>query len=212
MSHVLQSDYLPRLSSAGFEIRPTPKPVQDTLVGLYALRSGSSSSEGSDPQFHSGDPRFVDASDVGADILRLLQPIHEEFAGVALEPSAAYGLRDYQRGNTLRMHVDRVATHIVSSVLQVAQDVDAPWPLTVRCAGADHQVYLEPGQMVLYEGAACAHGRPEPLNGRSFVNLFVHYKPVDWSWSVEKLLECARSDGRIESNGDWSEIPSRANP
>jgi prolyl 4-hydroxylase len=56
------------------------------------------------------------------------------------------------------------------------QDVDEPWPLEVfDHAGKAHQAVLHPGEMLLYEGATCAHGRPAPLNGRFMANVFVHF-------------------------------------
>lgn len=36
------------------------------------------------------------------------------------------------------------------------------------------QVTMKPGDMVLYEGASCAHGRPAPLVGRYMANTFLH--------------------------------------
>ena len=86
-------------------------------------------------------------------------------------------------------------------MLQVAQDVDEPWPLMVERGGRIHEVYLAPGQMVLYEGAARDHGRPTPLRGRSFVNLFAHYRPADWPWTAETLVMRARHDGVIDASG-----------
>lgn len=38
---------------------------------------------------------------------------------------------------------------------------------------------VEPGEMVLYEGSSCIHGREKPLNGDWFANLFIHMAPVD---------------------------------
>ena len=48
-------------------------------------------------------------------------------------------------------------------------------------------VTIVPGEMIKYEGSACAHGRELPLEGDWFANLFVHFQllddspPVDWS-------------------------------
>lgn len=56
------------------------------------------------------------------------------------------------------------------------QDVDEPWPLEVfDHDGRAHQASLQPGEMLLYEGATCAHGRTAPLNGRFMANVFVHF-------------------------------------
>ena len=43
-----------------------------------------------------------------------------------------------------------------------------------------HQVYLLPGDMVLYESALLLHGRPYGLNGSSYANAFMHYRPQSW--------------------------------
>ncbi len=172
---------VPLLSEAGFVVRPTPRPVQNLLQSLLEVRSSRSRPEEADTTFHLGpDNDFIDIAEVADDVLRFLLPIHEAFAGVPLAPSAMYGLRNYRAGATLRMHRDRVETHVISSVLQIAQDVDEPWTLEVEVGGKTHEILLSPGQMVLYEGASCAHGRPKPLVGRSFVNVFVHYRPIDW--------------------------------
>ena len=56
------------------------------------------------------------------------------------------------------------------------QDVDEPWPLEVfDHGGRAHQASLQPGEMLLYEGATCAHGRTAPLHGRFMANVFVHF-------------------------------------
>ena len=43
--------------------------------------------------------------------------------------------------------------------------------------GKNVNVTLKPGEMVMYEGAVVPHGRPYPLNGDFYENLFVHYRP-----------------------------------
>ena len=42
--------------------------------------------------------------------------------------------------------------------------------------GRPGKVTLKAGEMLLYESARVPHGRMEPLNGRRFDNLFVHFK------------------------------------
>ena len=44
--------------------------------------------------------------------------------------------------------------------------------------GRPEKVTLKAGEMLLYESARVPHGRMEPLNGRRFDNLFVHFKWV----------------------------------
>jgi prolyl 4-hydroxylase len=40
------------------------------------------------------------------------------------------------------------------------------------------QVYLQAGEMVLYEGARLNHGRPMRLKGKAFGNIFTHFAPM----------------------------------
>jgi len=47
--------------------------------------------------------------------------------------------------------------------------------------GHDGKVYnvtMEPGDMVLYESHSVLHGRPFPLKGRYYANIFVHFEPA----------------------------------
>ena len=59
-------------------------------------------------------------------------------------------------------------------------DADSDW-LTEFIDHADnsHMVALRPGDMVFYESASVLHGRPRPLRGRFYANLFVHFAPVN---------------------------------
>jgi prolyl 4-hydroxylase len=84
----------------------------------------------------------------------------------------------------LEEHVDRIQTHAVSAILQIDQEIDEPWGLTLLDhKGVTHWVYLLPGEMVYYESAKCLHGRPRPFVGKSFANVFVHYKPSEgWDY------------------------------
>lgn len=117
-------------------------------------------------------------------ILRTLQPQHEEWAGVALEPSIAYGLRVYQNGSSLTMHTDRIETHVVSSILHVDRDYggNEPWPIVIEgLDGVTAEVDLQPGQMLLYESAKCTHGRPRTFKGNWYTSLFIHYRPLEYA-------------------------------
>jgi hypothetical protein len=198
----LQLHYLPRLSEHGYEIRPTPGPVHDLLTSVLEIRRTRAGTERPEPEIRpTGEADLVDVGDLGADLLRWLQPLHEAFAGVPLVPSNVYGIRSYRGGNTLEMHLDRSGALIVSSILQIDQDVDEPWPLVVELDGRRREIVLEPGQMLLYEGATTLHGRPSPLMGRSFANLFVHYRPAEWSWDVSRITRRALHDGLIDVFG-----------
>ena len=57
------------------------------------------------------------------------------------------------------------------------QSVDDDWPLYVLDNdGGEHRVMMKPGDMVWYESARVIHGRPQPLQGEFFDNLFIHYR------------------------------------
>ncbi|MEM7584913.1 MAG: hypothetical protein AAF560_16085 [Acidobacteriota bacterium] len=116
---------------------------------------------------------------LNAEISRALQPAHEAWSGMSLTESACYGIRVYQRGSYLFNHVDRTETHIISSTICVDHRLDEPWPLTLEdIDGQLHQVDMEPGEFLYYEGAKLRHGRPYPLVGDYYAGMFVHYRPV----------------------------------
>jgi prolyl 4-hydroxylase len=90
----------------------------------------------------------------------------QEFTGEELTECSLYGVRVYTEGAVLNTHVDRLPL-VASAIINVAADVDEPWPLEV--IGHDGKAYnitMEPGDMVLYESHSVLHGRPFPLKGR----------------------------------------------
>mmetsp|Transcript_23084 Transcript_23084/g.34191 ORF Transcript_23084/g.34191 Transcript_23084/m.34191 type:complete len:599 (+) Transcript_23084:99-1895(+) len=111
-----------------------------------------------------------------------------DWAGVPVEQTVMYGLRQYQGGARLLTHVDRLTTHVVSLIVNVAQGgLEEEWPVEVfDHYGRLHEVVMEPGDMVYYESAKNLHSRNRPLKGKDafYTNLFTHYRPVgegdDW--------------------------------
>jgi prolyl 4-hydroxylase len=64
-------------------------------------------------------------------------------------------------------------------LVNVDQDVDEPWPLEVYGHdGKATNVTMAPGDMVLYESHSVIHGRPFPLKGSYYANVFVHFEPI----------------------------------
>ena len=142
-----------------------------------------------------------------------LKDLVEAWAGVPIEQTDMYGLRQYESGARLLTHVDRERTHAVSLIVNIAQgNLTEPWPVEVH----DHQdrlheVIMTPGDVVYYESAKCLHGRNRPLSGPNayYVNLFTHYRPVnDDEWftrpnhegTPEPVLE-VQGECRLEANG-----------
>jgi len=116
-----------------------------------------------------------------------LRSMVEEWAGVPVEETVMYGLRQYTQGARLLTHVDRHATHAVSMIVNVAQgNLTEPWPVEVHDhADRLHEVLMSAGDVVYYESAKCLHGRNRPMAGPNayYTNLFTHYKPIqegDW--------------------------------
>ena len=124
--------------------------------------------------------KLVDLSDeLRQAIFTAICPLLEDWVKIKLKPSAVYGIREYQRGATLKMHVDRIDTHQVSMIINVAQQVDKDWALHIADhKGKIHQVIMSPGDVVFYESARLQHGRPEPLEGEYYANIFAHTAPV----------------------------------
>jgi len=107
-----------------------------------------------------------------------VRPILEEWTGMELEPSSMYGIRQYTEGAILSPHADRNPL-ITSCIINVAQDVEEDWPLEVYGRdGLAYNVTMKPGDMVLYESHSLIHGRPFPLKGKYFANIFIHFQPT----------------------------------
>lgn len=114
-------------------------------------------------------------------ILTELQPAHEQWSGRSLKQAACYGPRVYQHGSYLYNHVDIAKTHVVSSTICIDRQLRQPWPLYIEdLNGNPHEVSIEPGEMVFFEGALLTHGRPYPMDGDFYAGIFVHYTPLDW--------------------------------
>ena len=132
-------------------------------------------------------PTYVEASsELRSAALRELRPLAEQFAGVELEPVVAYGVRLYHNGSSVAMHTDVPSSHVIGGILHVERSADAqPWPVVIEAFdGRSHAVELQPGELLLYEAAKCLHGRPRPLSGAWYANLFVHFKPPASRWDV----------------------------
>jgi prolyl 4-hydroxylase len=102
----------------------------------------------------------------------------EQWTGMELQPTSMYGIRMYTEGAVLNPHADRLPL-VSSCIINVDQDLDEPWPLEVYDrAGRAVNVTMEPGDMVLYESGSLIHGRPFPLKGRHYANIFIHFEPT----------------------------------
>lgn len=108
-------------------------------------------------------------------------PMVSEWCNKELEPSYVYGIRVYRDQAVLKLHRDRIETHVLGVIINVDQEVRDDWPLMIDDHSyRQHQILLKPGEMIFYESARLRHGRPQPFNGTSFANIFCHLRPTDY--------------------------------
>jgi prolyl 4-hydroxylase len=125
---------------------------------------------------------IIDISRIGGPLLQAqvadaIRPLVEEWTGMKLAITSVYGIRIYHNQSILAPHVDRLPL-VSSAIINVAQEVDEPWPLEIYDHnGVAHNISMDPWDLVLYESHSSIHGRPFPLRGRYFANVFVHFEP-----------------------------------
>ena len=185
-------DQIPKFTEKGFKVIKCPDETWNLIKESYEILKDKKQQEsfiGKENVIIGGDSEilsFEHLPNIKTIIHKQLQPIHEEFCGVPIEPSFIYGIRSYKRNATLIKHVDRVETHHISSIIIVDKDLrcgcqnkefGSDWALDFQTHDGEwHKIYAEVGDMIIYESAICEHGRTEPFEGVYFNNLFVHYK------------------------------------
>jgi len=129
-------------------------------------------------------------------IWNLAKQTLQEWTGQELTPCSLYGIRVYYGDSVLATHVDRMPL-VSSAILNVAQDVDEPWPIEVYAHdGRAYNVTMEPGDMILYESHSVLHGRPFALKGRFYANIFIHFEPVGHSLRHNSNVEKSNVDSQ----------------
>ena len=105
--------------------------------------------------------------------------------------TSTYGIRVYEEGDILHSHTDRPNTHIISAICSIYQeDMKEPWGLQIKDhAGYMDEVFLESGEMVFYESDILEHGRIYPLKGKSYANIFIHFKPKNYRYIISPKLK-----------------------
>jgi len=146
---------------------------EETVAGDFIVNTTKSKANGSS---------LIDLStELRAEIHDNLKALLERWCGKDLMPTYVYGIRIYHRGAALKCHRDRLATHIIGAIINIDQEVGDDWILVID----DHQhrrhsITLKPGEMIFYESGRLIHGRPTPLKGDLFANIFCHFKPTDY--------------------------------
>ena len=182
---------VPQFTATGYERREIPEDLYRRLVTYYRANYYKRYREKTDNSDVINQVEVPTSAvhlphDLSADIETSLGPVLAEWVGEELVLSAIYGVRVYHRGSVLRSHVDRVETHAVAAILHIDRDLGgAPdWPLEVVTFTGDRDlVYLQPGEMLLYESTRLIHARTQPFRGISYANVFVHFVPPDWPYT-----------------------------
>ena len=211
---------VPKFTPMGFKVIQTPPQIQEKL---YKKVMDAINKEWDDLPLEQeveaiyGDlaPKFVDMDGLDWEVLNELQSMHEEWGGMKLFPTSAYGVRLYQNGSSLVMHHDKTHTHVISSIVHIAHEYhndSRPWPIQIEDHDGNlHSVNLKPGQMLFYESAKCLHGRMQTFHGKYYGSIFLHYAPVDktkWGYDVEQVIASVPphwNEGVVEDEGSrWA--------
>jgi hypothetical protein len=121
-----QSRLVPRFTTHGFEVIQTPESIHQNLKA--AVDKGIDNwehlrHERQIDAVHTPLPsKFVDLHGMDWEVLSELKELHEQWGGMALEPTSAYGVRLYQNGSSLIMHYDKVSFHSLDTSQFVHND------------------------------------------------------------------------------------------
>jgi len=175
----------PTFTESGWGLTRAPQDLVDDL--RVAIREGlpTARPETKINVIEGPTPLFINRHDLTNRVIRELLPMHEEWSGIKLLPSNAYGFRIYRDGSNLNMHVDKPDTHVISSILHIDHSEDSkPWPIVIEdFQGNTNEVVLESGDMLFYESSKCFHGRPKAFEGSWYTSVFTHYRPADPNWN-----------------------------
>lgn len=140
--------------------------------------------------------------DLAAFVSDKAREVLEEWTGQVMAGTSVYGIRVYHNDSILTPHVDRLPL-VTSAIINVDQDVDEPWPLEVYDHnGVAHNITMEPGDMILYESHSVIHGRPFPMRGSFFANIFVHFEVIGETKS-EDLAESGGLPPYVVPGSSW---------
>ncbi len=182
----------PKFTKDGFEKFKVPENLWHDIIQMYAEVRNNKVEE-----HFEGKQHFITGADKTSELMDLnlvadkrnklhqdLLPMHEEWCGEKLNATYIYGIRSYLNNADLRQHTDRINTHHISSIIMLDKMLDGQpdWALDIQAHdGTWHKVYLEPGEMVLYESAKCMHGRNERFQGKYYRNFYIHYQLAEWT-------------------------------
>ena len=179
------NEYITNYTQIGFKKEKLDVQLFEKIKSFY-----KSNLEKNKPEFvEGGYVEIQETGEYGSDVIELpdelREGIHnslkhqlEAWSKTELIPTFVYGIRVYKKGSVLVPHRDKLKTDIISAIINVDQEVDEAWPLVIEDNYYRiHEVFLKPGEVVFYESARLKHGRPFPLKGNKFANIFCHFMP-----------------------------------
>ena len=119
-----------------------------------------------------------------------IQPIIEQICDKKLYPTYSL-VRIYQKGNKLIKHTDRPSCEY--SVTACIDNIGGSWSIWVTgYNGEDYEVFLEPGDVLVYKGCDLVHWR-DVFEGQEQMQCFMHYVAVDgpnakYKWDLRNSL------------------------
>ena len=198
--HLKQMKVLPRFTSQGCLATKLPMELKAALVKEFHRRRGEAQHE-TDPAlvtFSSEALRpemtWLTASRAEKKVRVWLEKALAQWCELPrLEHQATYGVRTYKRGSILQPHTDRFLTHVISAIVHIAsKGLRSDWPLELLPHEASHvqEIFLgDDVDCLFYESAVVPHGRPLPLDGEEYSNIFFHFCPPAWSKIATERME-----------------------
>jgi len=197
------AEAFPAFTPTGFLALPMPDEFRKWIMDFWNSRKRNRVTESwhsasTQMSFHEVPTSFVSLDQIAFQrdeiANRVIKPMVEKWSGIPdLELTSFYGIREYKGGNSLRNHIDRIDTHVLSvtftlgkvnssnpdQLLTPEQVVAEPkWPLEV--ISYDGTIYRHehpPNVAIFYESSKLCHGRPYKNPGPGHLGAFLHFKP-----------------------------------
>lgn len=184
----LITDMLPNYTPNGFKMEKVPINLLANLKQWYNKNLNLKVAEPLDDGF------LQNPKGIASDILSLdycdkmkneidmnIRPILEKWSKQQLKLSAIYGVRSFRRNSSLKPYCDTRDTHVISAVIHLGDSSDQPWSFYFEDNYyRKHNIYFREGDLFLYEGARCIHGRPNKYKGDDWRTIYVHYTTKNW--------------------------------
>ena len=177
------NEFLPAYTEDGFMKTRLPQSLFNKIYQHYQAQMSKVTSS-NDKTITGGDKAVIVnninplSEDFKQETHQALQPLMEAWFGHYLKFSDIKGITNYKNAAVIKQHREDRNTNIVSAVINIHQCVNKPWPLVIDDHNyRKHQVYLNPGDVLFYEGAKLSHGRPEALDGNEYAELILHDQP-----------------------------------